>query len=271
MLYRLRKLRWGVVLTEIYQVILLGLRRRGLADASSGRNRAGDVRCLAWCDWIDVQNLFDLFLWVSRVAIGNVSSKFRVRDGLRRNSQSCVDYPFKVFLSFLGATRASSDSSEETRVPLNPILGSPGGFISLRVLDSGLLVRSEFVVPVLYGLRGLAPQSLRLLLILLLYGPDLGRRWLRAVRIEERILVASLLCRQFFLSHRVFLKGSLGLTFKFLMTISSLHNPENSYSASPVFSFLMVPPMALYVPPTQPFVLNSKSAMRPNSGHRTKL
>lgn len=176
MLYRLGKLRWGIVLTKIYQIILLRLRRRSLADARPGRNRAGGVRFLTWCDWIDVQDLFDLFLWVSGVAIGNVSSKFRDRYDLTKNSQFCVDYPFKVFLPFLGATRTAPDSSEETRVPLNPFLGPLGSFVSLRVLDPGLLVRSEFVVPVLHGLCGLAPQSLRLLLVLLFYGSDLGRR-----------------------------------------------------------------------------------------------
>lgn len=112
-----------------------------------------------------------------------------------RHSQLCVDYPFKVFLSFLRATRTASDPPEETRMPLDTLLGSLGGFVSLRVLDFGLLVSSKFVVPFLYGLRGLAPQSLGLLLVLLIYGPDLGGRWPRAVCIEEGILVASLLCR----------------------------------------------------------------------------
>lgn len=175
MLYRLGKLRWGIVLAEIYQIILLRLRRWSLARASPRRNRACEVRFLSWCDRIDIQNLFDLFLWVSRVAMGIVSDY--VRYNLSRHSQFCVDYPFKVFFSFLGATRTASDSSEETRVPLNPFLGSPGGLVSLRILDLGFLVRSEFVVPVLDGLRGLAPQPLRLLLILLFYGSDLRGRW----------------------------------------------------------------------------------------------
>jgi hypothetical protein len=38
-----------------------------------------------------------------------------------------------------------------------------------------------------------------------------------------------------------------------------------------VLSLLMYPPMALYVPPTQPFVLKSRSATRSSSGQRTKL
>lgn len=55
------------------------------------------------------------------------------------------------------------------------------------------------------------------------------------------------------------------------MYISSLHRPESSKSCSPVCSFRMKPPMALYTPPTHPLVLNSMSAQRPSSGHRTKL
>lgn len=53
-------------------------------------------------------------------------------------------------------------------MPLNPFLGSLGGFVSLRILDPGLLVRGEFVVPILNGLCGLAPQSLGLFLVLLI-------------------------------------------------------------------------------------------------------
>ena len=55
------------------------------------------------------------------------------------------------------------------------------------------------------------------------------------------------------------------------MNISPFHRPESSNRFLSLFVSLMKPPMALYVPPTQPLVLNSISAIRWDSGHLTVL
>ncbi len=56
-----------------------------------------------------------------------------------------------------------------------------------------------------------------------------------------------------------------------LMYISPFQSPDSSNNVSPVRSFLMTPPIALYVPLKYPFVLNSMSAVKLFSGHFTKL
>lgn len=57
-------------------------------------------------------------------------------------------------------------------------------------------------------------------------------------------------------------------TIKSLINISPFQCPDSSNKCLPEFISEMNPPIALYVPPKYPLVLNSMSAIRPLSGHR---
>lgn len=85
-----------------------------------------------------------------------------------------IDDPLEVFFSLLRTTRASLDPPEQARVPLHTFLSPFSGLIALHVLDLGLLVGSELMVPLPDGLRGLLPELLRFSLLLFLYRSDPG-------------------------------------------------------------------------------------------------
>ena len=78
-------------------------------------------------------------------------------------------------------------------MPFDTIVGSHSCLFALYLLDLSFLIRSKFMIPLLYRLSSAVPQFLGLSFLLFFEGPAQGRRGLRSKGIEEHFFVAGLL------------------------------------------------------------------------------
>lgn len=57
-----------------------------------------------------------------------------------------VNNPVKVFIAFVGSSGASLDGAEQPRMPVNSLVGTFSGFISLAIFNLGFFVGCGFVI-----------------------------------------------------------------------------------------------------------------------------
>ena len=110
----------------------------------------------------------------------------------RSNLHLRIDDPVQILFSLVRAVGPTLHPPEKPGMPLDAFLGPFRCFLSLAILDLGLLVRGRLVVPSNDGFYRVVPQALRLALALLLNGPAGWRGMLCARGVEEEILLVGL-------------------------------------------------------------------------------
>lgn len=86
------------------------------------------------------------------------------------------------------------DRAEESRVPVDAVICSFRGFVSLSVFDAGLFRRGCFVIHRFDALDRALPEFLGFPLALLVYGSSLGRGVFRVGCAEEEVFSMCLNC-----------------------------------------------------------------------------
>lgn len=65
--------------------------------------------------------------------------------------------PVQIFFAFIGTPGPTPHPPKEPRMPFYPVGHPQRGFLSLPILDHGLLVGREIMVAILDGLRNTLP------------------------------------------------------------------------------------------------------------------
>lgn len=97
-----------------------------------------------------------------------------------------VQYPIKVFLAFLWASRAALDSPEQTWTPFYSFVRPYRGCLSLAIFNFRLLLCRKVVIFRIQGFYSFMPEFLRLAFRLLLKRASYGWCVFRIRRVEKQ-------------------------------------------------------------------------------------